>query len=320
MRARRLGSGQGPGVPPVAPAPKRDRLGRGVEFTLRLLSRCLRLLPVSSLQWLGRRLGDLVFLSLPGRRRIARENLALAFGHELNAEQLDALCRQTFEQLGMTFVEVLGFLIPAPTFPLARIRVEGLEHLRAAMERGKGVLLLTAHFGNWELLAAAHVLSGYSLSVVARPMDSPPLDRLVTRFRRQSGFEIIAKRRSLPEVIDALRRHRMVAILLDQNVTRREGVFVPFFGRLASTSKGLALLALRTDAPVVPIFIRREAPGHHRIMIEPEIPPPRTGDREKDVLAFTAAFTRSVEEVVRRWPAQWFWVHRRWKTRPEEER
>ena len=293
--------------------------GRIFEPALIVLGRLLRLLPVSAVEWLGRRLGDLAFWTLPGRRAIARANLALAFGTEPGPEALEALCRRTFQQLGMTFVEVVTFLIPAPTFPLSRIQVEGLDHLSAAMRRGKGVLLLTAHFGNWELLAAAHVLSGYALSVVARPLDSPLLDRLVTRLRSGSGFDIIAKRRALPEIIDALRRHRMVAILLDQNVTRREGVFVPFFGRLASTSKGLALLALRTEAPVVPIFIRREPHGHHRIMIEPEIPPPRTGNREKDILAFTAAFTRSVEEVVRRWPAQWFWVHRRWKTRPEGE-
>lgn len=290
-----------------------------IEGGLLGLARFLRLLPLSTIEWVGRRLGDLAYSALRRRRAVARENLTLAFGHERSPEELEGLCRQTFQHLGMTSVEVLSFLFPSPTFPLSRIRVEGLDHLRFAMDRGKGALLLTAHFGNWEFLAAAHVLSGYPLSVVARPMDSPILNRLVTRFREGSGFEIIGKRRALAEVIEALHRQRMVAILLDQNVTRREGVFVPFFGRAASTSKGLALLALRTEAPVVPIFIRREADGGHRVFIEPEIRPSRTEDRNKDIRAFTAAFTRCVEETIRRWPEQWFWVHRRWKTRPAHE-
>ena len=293
--------------------------GRIAEGGLLILARSLRLLPVSILLWLGRGLGDLAYRSLSRRRAVARENLALAFGQERRAEELDRLCRQSFQHLGMTFVEVLTFLLSSPTFPLSRVKVEGMEYLQSAMAQGKGALLLTAHLGNWELLGAAHVLSGYPLSVVARPMDSQILNGLIARLREGSGFEVIAKRRALPEILDALRRQRMVAILLDQNVTRREGVFVPFFGRLASTSKSLAILALRTEAPVVPTFIHRESKGGHTVVIKPQIPQPKSGDRDEDITAFTAAFTRCVEEMVRTWPEQWFWVHRRWKTRPPEE-
>lgn len=239
----------------------------------------------------------------------------MALGQERTGEELHSLCRQSFQHLGMTLVEVLTFLFRSPP-ALPQVSVEGMDHLERAVGRGRGVLLLAAHLGNWELLAAAHGLSGYPLSVIARPLDSALLDRIVTRFRERSGTEVIAKRRALPEVLDALRRQRMVAILLDQNATRREGVFVPFFGRPASTSKSLALLALRTGVPVVPVFIHREPDGSHRVIVEPEIQPSRTGALEEDVAALTAAFTRCVERAVRRWPEQWFWMHDRWRTRP----
>jgi len=266
--------------------------------------------------WLGRRLGDLVYRTLPGRRAVASQNLALAFGAERSSDALDRLCRQSFHQLGMTLVEVCASLSAPPASLLSRMAVEGMDRLEAAMARGKGALLLTGHLGNWELLAAAHRRSGYPLSIVVRPMDSSLLDRLVTRVRERSGAELVRKQRALREVLDALQRQRMVAILLDQNATRREGVFVPFFGRPASTSKSLALLALRSGAPVLPVFIYREADGSHRVVIEPEVPRPATGDRRQDIVVYTAAFTRCVEDAIRRWPEQWLWVHRRWRTGP----
>jgi len=264
----------------------------------------------------GRRLGDLAFWMLRGRRTVARQNLALAFGRERAAGELACLCRQSFRQLGMTLVEACAFLFTPPTSVLSRVKVEGMEHLTSAMAQGKGALFLTAHFGNWELLAASHVLTGFPLSVVVRPLDHPVLEWLAARLRTRSGAQVIDKRRALPEVLSALRRQRMVGIMLDQNASRREGVFVPFFGVPASTSKGLALLALRTGTPVVPVFIHRESGGRHRVIIDPAVPLSPTGDRERDVVLATAAFTRVIEAKVRQYPDQWFWLHRRWKTRP----
>jgi KDO2-lipid IV(A) lauroyltransferase len=154
--------------------------------------------------------------------------------------------------------------------------------------------------------------------VVVRPLDNPALDRVAARLRIRSGAELIDKRRALPGVLSALRREWMAAILLDQNASRREGVFVPFFDVPASTSKGLALLAFKTGAPVVPVFIHREPDGRHRVIVDPVVPLSRTGDRERDLVEATALFTRIIEAKVRRWPEQWFWVHRRWKTRPPQ--
>ena len=161
----------------------------------------------------------------------------------------------------MNLIEACRYFLRPTEVMLSRVRVEGVEHLQSAAARGRGILVLTAHYGNWELLAAAHGLTGLPLSFVIRPLDHPVLDELAARFRRRSGAELIVKRQAVREVLQALRRGRMVGILLDQNATRAEGVFVPFFGVAASTSKGLAVLALRTEAPVVPVFLRRTPQG-----------------------------------------------------------
>jgi len=274
-------------------------------------------LPLGLGLWAGRRLGDLAYWVLPGRRAAASENLARAFGGERTARERRRLCRESFRHLGMTLVEACTFFFRPPSVMLSRVDVEGVDHLKAAAAQGRGVLLLTAHFGNWELLAAAHVRTGYPLSVVARPLDSPLLNRLVTRFREGGGVEVIPKRRAVRRVLEALRRGSMVGILLDQNTSRREGVFVPFFGELASTAKSLAALAFSSGAPVVPVFIHREAGGRHRVVVEPAVPPPATGDREQDIFTFTTAFAKIVESRIREWPEQWLWIHRRWKTRPD---
>ena len=264
--------------------------------------------------WLGRRLGDLAWVLLARRRAIALDNLRLAFRAERGDAELRHIGRRSFEHLGMNLIEVCVFLFRPSDVFLRRVEIDGLEHLKDAAVQGRGVLLLTAHLGNWELLAAAQPLTGLPLSVVLRPLDQPRLDRVIERLRRRTGAELISKRRALPDVLDALRRGRMVGILLDQNATRAEGIFAPFFGTPASTSRGLAVIALRTEAPVVPVFIRRLERGRHLIEVGPVVPPP-----ERDVVAFTTSFNEAIEKAIRRAPEQWFWLHERWKTRPRPE-
>jgi KDO2-lipid IV(A) lauroyltransferase len=227
------------------------------------------------------------------------------------------LGRRSFEHVGMNIVEGCVYFFRPPSVLLSRIDFAGAEHAESAVvaAAGRGILVLAAHYGNWELLAASHALSVFPLSVVVRPLDHPMMERLVDRFRRRSGVELIGKRRALGEILDALRRGRMVGILLDQNASRAEGVFAPFFGVPASTSKGLALIALRTGAPVLPIFIRRMQGGRHLVQADPVVEVPADGDP----IAYTAAFNRSIETAIRRAPEQWFWMHNRWKTRPELE-
>jgi Kdo2-lipid IVA lauroyltransferase/acyltransferase len=262
----------------------------------------------------GRRLGDVLWWALPHRRAVALGNLRRCFGGERSPAEIRQLGRRSFEHVGMNVVEACRYLLRPTDVMLSRVRVEGREHVQAAAAHGRGVFVLTAHFGNWELLAAAHALAGLPLSIVTRPLDHPVLDDLAARFRRRSGAELIVKRQAVREVLTALKRRRMVGILLDQNATRDEGVFVPFFGSPASTSKGLALLALRTGAPVVPIFLRREADGRHCVEMGAALPPPEDGL----VTTYTATFNRVIEATIRRAPEQWLWMHDRWRTRPRE--
>ncbi len=272
-------------------------------------------LPIPLGLWLGRRFGDLVWMALPRRRAVTLENLARVFASERQAAELRRLGRRSFEHVGMNIVEACVFFFRPPSVLLSRVDLDGVEHVEAAADRGKGVLVLTAHYGNWELLAASHALYAFPVSVVVRPLDDPLMDRVVERFRRRSGVELIAKRRALRDILEALRRGRLVGILLDQNASRAEGVFAPFFGIPASTSKALAVISLRTGAPVVPVFIRRVEGGRHRVEIGPAIAAPLDGA----VAGYTAAFNRSIEAAIRRAPEQWFWMHDRWKTRPRSE-
>ena len=262
----------------------------------------------------GRRLGDLLWWALPGRRAVALDNLRRVFGGERPPAEIRRLGRRSFQHVGMNLVEACRYFLRPTHVMLSRVRVEGLQHFQTAAAHGRGVLVLTAHFGNWELLAAAHVLTGVPLSIVMRPLDHPLLEDLAARFRRRSGAELIVKRQAVREVLTALRRQRMVGILLDQNATRAEGVFVPFFGSPASTSKGLALLALRTGAPVVPIFLRREPDGRHCMDVSAALPPPVDGE----ITTYTTMFNRAIEAAIRRAPEQWLWMHDRWRTRPRE--
>jgi KDO2-lipid IV(A) lauroyltransferase len=278
------------------------------------LGLALAWLPARVGLWVGARLGDLAWAALPRRRAVALENLTRAFP-ERPAPELARVGRDSFRHLGMNFVESCVFYFRPPARLLSRVSIEGLSHFEAADALGRGMLLLTAHYGNWELLAASHALARFPLSVVMRPLDSPAFEPILERFRLRSGVELITKRRALTDIVDALRRRRMVGILLDQNASRREGVFVPFFGVPASTSKGMALIALRTGAPVLPVFIRRRPDGRHVVHAGAPVPVPSDGD----VVAFTRAFNEAIEAAIRAAPEQWFWLHRRWKTRPEEE-
>jgi KDO2-lipid IV(A) lauroyltransferase len=217
-------------------------------------------------------------------------------------------------------VEACAVLVRPLEALLPGIAVEGREHLDAARASHGRALLLTAHLGNWELLTLANRLVGYPLTVVVRPLDSAAMNAAAERLRRKTGVEIIAKRDALRPVLAALRQGRVVGVLLDQNASRREGVFVPFFGRLASTSRSLAVLSVRTRTPIVPVFIRREAAGRHRVVIQPALPAPRTTDVEASILELTARCTAAIEAAVRETPEQWLWIHDRWRTRPPEER
>ncbi len=246
---------------------------------------------------------------------MAATNLTAAFP-DLSPAARDRLARASWQHFGMTVVELARFLGRPLQATLDELTIDGLGHLQAIMAEHGRALVLTAHLGNWEYLAASHRLMGYPLAIVVRPLDSPALDQLAQAMRRKTGAALIDKRGALRPVLHALRRGGLVGILLDQNATRREGVFVPFFGRPASTSRSLALLALRTRTPIVPIFIRREGAARHRVVVEPALPAPPSNDLERATVELTARCTERVESAIRQVPEQWLWSHDRWRTRP----
>jgi Kdo2-lipid IVA lauroyltransferase/acyltransferase len=260
-------------------------------------------------------MGDLAFVVLANRRRMAMANLEQAFPEMASADRR-RVCRGSFQHLGLMCVELCAAMTATPERILAGITLVGLEHLKDAMAKHGRALVLTAHLGNWELLALAHRLTGVPTTVVMRPLDATWLDAMAERLRRRSGIELVDKRNALRPVLGALNRGRMVALLLDQNASRREGIFVSFFGRPASTSKSLAVLAVRTRTPVVPIFIYRERLGEHRVEIHPPFNVEAMGDSEQAVAELTQRCAATIEAAVTVAPDQWLWVHNRWRTKP----
>ena len=256
-------------------------------------------------------------------RTVAMENVAIAFGDTLHRQEQERLVKPNFIQLARVLLE-MPFLQNLSRYNLHRhVVIKGRQHVRSALRSGKGVVLLTAHMGNWELMALAVSLAfGIKIGIVARPLDLPAADRFLREIRTRTGNRLIDKSRSADEIGRLLREGKTVGILLDQNASWYEGVYVPFFGRRACTNKGLALLALRYDALVVPIFNHRLADGRYEINLEPPLKLHRTGNISDDVISNTALFNREIEKQIRKAPDNWFWVHRRWRLKsvPHEVR
>lgn len=279
--------------------------------------RLARLLPRGVLLALGGAVGA-VAGRLDGRHTaIARENLRAALGDELSEAERERVLRACWRHFGRITFDALAFPQLDRRALGGVLKVEGIEHARAALASGRGALVFSAHYGHWEAGAYAMGLLGIPFAVIARPLDNPLLDNRLLELRGGTGNAVIPKRRAVRETMRALARGTAVAILIDQDA-RAEGVFVPFFGRPASTTPTLALLALRTEAPIVPVFARVEADGTITVHVQPVVETRPTGDRERDVARVTAACTAVVESWVRRDPEQWLWMHRRWKTQPAE--
>jgi KDO2-lipid IV(A) lauroyltransferase len=249
-------------------------------------------------------------------RLIALNNLKLAWGDELTERERRNLAHKNFIHLARVVLELLYIRRVTPDEMGRFVTFEGLEHLDAALKKGRGVLVMASHFGNWELMALAFSLLHHPINIVIRPLDSPFLDSLIDGIRTRGGNKMIAKKGSVSQVLRLLAAGEVVGLLIDQNPAWSEGVFVPFFNEIACTNKALSSLALRTSAPVVPAYNVREPDGSYRIVVEPEVVLDRSGDTRVDIEENTAQFNRIIESYVRRHPEQWFWVHQRWKTRP----
>jgi len=278
---------------------------------------CCRLSPVATCR-VGLVVGDIWRMLDRRRRTITRHNLRMVFGGTKSVEELNRIEKEVFRNIAQTAVEFVQ--IPMLTSEKAYdiITTEGREKLDDSLRKGCGVVLFASHFGNWELMAAAGARIGYKISAVARPIDDPDVDKIVREIRESSGMQIIPRRVSALGIVRKLKRNEMVGILGDQN-TRIQNVFVDFFGIKAATTPGPAMLALRTGAVLLPLFMVREGQGKHSLIVEDPIEIVRSGDLDADVLATTQKCADILEEYIRNYPSQWFWVHRRWKTRPPGE-
>jgi len=279
----------------------------------------LGLMPRSMSRAFAIGLGRVVYLLHFRLREVGMRNLAMALPEKSEAERASIL-RGVFTSLGRQLAELCQFPRYTPENIDEVVVYDGLENYERAYARGKGVLFLTAHFGGWELSAFAHSLHGHWLHIVMRPMDNPYLDRMIEHYRTMHGNKTVAKDDFVRGLLAAMKAGETVGILMDTNMTPPQGVFVDFFGIKACTASGLARIALRTDAAVLPGFtIWDEALGKYRLRFDPAVELIRTGDLEADIVANTQKFTKVIEDYVRKYPDQWLWVHRRWKTRPEGE-
>jgi Kdo2-lipid IVA lauroyltransferase/acyltransferase len=270
-------------------------------------------LPQGAAYAIGAGIGRLAHRLDRRHREIARENLARAFP-ETPAAEIDRLLRRVFDHLGCIGVDVARSHRILRPGAAARIPIDGFDRIQAARARGKGVLVITAHIGPWELLPLVASQRYEPLSSVARPMDNPWIDDRMTAMRERGGNRVIRKRDAGQAILQAMRRGETVGILIDQHIREEEGVVVPFFGRPASTVFAPALLAMRAGAAVIPAGLLREGPGRYRIRVWPEVALQRSGNLQVDLAENTARFTAAIETMIREHPEQWFWVHRRWKT------
>ncbi|MFY9704275.1 MAG: lysophospholipid acyltransferase family protein [Desulfobacterales bacterium] len=260
-------------------------------------------------------LGELWFAVDKRHRRMALDNLTRAFGSEKSGREIRQIAKQVFRNIVYVVCEVGWSLHLHPKDLGAFFSLKGFANLRAAVRKGKGALILTGHLGNWELMPVAAAMAGYSANVLYRPIDYAPLDRFFVEARARFGLKMIPKDASLLRVFRALKRGETVAMLLDQNVGLHKGVMVDFFGQRACTSYGLAYIALKTGAPVLPFFVVRDGRSF-TAEIGPEISLIKTGDDRKDLEENTRQYNEALETIIRRYPDQWFWIHNRWKTRP----
>ncbi|HEY7723854.1 MAG TPA: lysophospholipid acyltransferase family protein [Anaeromyxobacteraceae bacterium] len=253
------------------------------------------------------------------RRRVVLANLRTAFPEKGEAERLD-IARRTYRNLGRMAAEFLVVPRMAPAELERALTFEGLEIIQEARARGQGVVVCTAHFGNWELLQAGTALLGLPISSISRHQARTGADALVKRTRAGAGVEELEVRKgeTLKAALRALRQGRILGYVIDQNMPRRRAVFPTFFGVPAATSPTPAYLAMRHGARVVFAVAVPDGEGRYRAIIEGPFEPRRSGDREADVLAFMQELNDRLERRVRAYPDRWYWLHRRWKTRPED--
>jgi len=280
----------------------------------------IKRVPLETSQRVVSGLGRRIFDAQGKNARWALANIRVAYPSWTEEQRLE-LGRESYAHFGLNAIDYLRSSHWTDEEVLERCPLEGLEHVEKAVSKGKGCLLLTLHIGAWEVgvQAIALGLARHKPVVVGRPMRNQALYERITSTRRRGGAELIDRRRAATQILRALRGGRPVGVLLDQYSRRSRGVFVPLFGARCSTSAGVATLALRTGAPVVPCYVLRSGPDRHRGIFAPELEIELSGDRKKDIEIATAAYNVALEKIIRANPEQWMWGHRRFRHSPDLE-
>jgi KDO2-lipid IV(A) lauroyltransferase len=277
-----------------------------------------RMLPMRIVLAAGTLLGRAFYVLDRGHRRLAVKNLRAAFPVRSEAE-CTAIAREMFSHFGRLLASLLKFSTMSPAEMLTRVDFAGEDRVVQAHAQGRGVLLFTGHFGFWEINALVHALEIHPIAVLARPLDNPLLHQLLESVRTRTGNTVIYRRGAIRRVLRALEANQAVAFLIDQHMQPADAVYVEFFNRPAATTSALAALALRTGAPVVPVFALPLPGGRFRMVYEHAVEPPRNDD-EDAIREFTQRCTDVLEMYVRRYPEIWLWMHRRWRDVPDTEK
>jgi len=295
----------------------KKKLRRVVIFALfRVLSFFIFILPIRLGLWMGKGLGRWTFYALKKERAKALNNLDTAFGDSKSIEEKELIARQVFENLGKNLVEVVS-LIKFNRGNIDRyIECRGFDEIQRLLDQGRGGIVLSAHFGNWELMAHYFAIKGYSVNVIARRVRMEQFERFLDRVRKHHGVNILYRDASARDVVALLKKNEFIGFMPDQDMDSVSGVFVDFFGRPAYTPNGPAILNFLTKVPIIPCFMVRKRFGHE-IMIDKPVQLSSAGDRQKNILENTQRYTKVIEDYVRRYPSQWVWFHDRWKTHPE---
>ena len=296
---------------------KNEMLSVVISRVLNALVDFLGLIPIRLGQFLGRLLGSFLGIAAVGPMKSSLSGLRMVFGDCMSEQDLRKLNRRIVVHFAQMLFEVPHVLRLNMSNLHRYVYFENEKAFTDALAKGKGCFILTGHFGNWELMSAAITLRFQTDGIaVARPADFAPAEELLTRLRTHFGTEIIPKKKAMKKLLMGTRKNKTMGILLDQNVDWYEGVFVPFLGKLACTNKGLALIAMKTGAPVIPVFSARQPDGRYRVVFENAVELVRTGSKLSDTEENTALFNRIFEKYIYWYPEQWFWFHKRWKTIP----
>jgi len=281
---------------------------------LRETARWVAGMPLERALRLGRGLGWVLGKVVRWRRWEVLHSLRRSLP-ELSLLRIRRICDEMYAQQGMNLVEMLRLTVLGPQDLEGRVQVKGWEYLRESLQRGRGAIILTAHLGNWDLLGILGLRHGIPVTIITKGVKNSAVDRFWQGSRRRLGINLVPARDSYRTCLRALHRNEVVGFILDQNMIREEGVFVEFFGQPACTTPGLAYMAAHSGASVVPVFTVRDSTTHHVVRLLPPLAPP-ADRRPETIRQATQEYTRIIEEMIRRHPEQWIWMHRRWRTRP----